>query len=103
MSKKDIKEQLMEFILQKVKQETSKDKPYFILKWSGLAELCKAYGQDLLEIVDTMVERGLVKKALLPSKKDKKKKLLAIYLPNMITSDKTKKILNEFESFIKQA
>ena len=97
---KDIKQQLMEFILHKVKQETSKDSPYFILKWSGLAELCKVHGYDLLEIVDTMVELGLVKKALLPSKKDRKKKLLAIYLPNMVITEKTKKLLREFESFI---
>ena len=50
-----------------------------------------------------MVSQGLLKKALIPSKKDKTKKLLAIYLPNRQVSSKAKSIIKDFENFIKQA
>ena len=100
---KNVKEALKAYILEKVKQETSDNKPYFIVKWSGLAELAKHYRFDLLQIIDEMEEEGLIKKALIPTKKDRKKKLLAIYLPNRIISTKAKKIIQDFESFISKA
>jgi hypothetical protein len=97
------KERLIKFILKKVKENTSLDKPYYILKWSGLFELCKSQGFDLLNIIDDMASQGLIKKALLPTKKKDKQgkpiKLLAIALPDMIVSKKAKNILDEFNSF----
>jgi hypothetical protein len=99
---KQVKEMLKAYILEKVKKETTDSKPYFILKWSGLAELCKAYGEDLLKIIDEMEAQGLIKKALIPTK-DRQKKLLAIYLPNRIISNKAKNLIQDFENFMKKA
>jgi hypothetical protein len=97
---KNIREELKKFIVEKVKQETSLDKPYFIVKWSGLFELARTYGVDLLELIDSMEKEGLIKKALLPTKN--KKKLLAIYLPDRAVSNKAKNLLKEFQSFLKK-
>ena len=96
---KDVREKLMRFILKKVREETTIDRPYYIIKWSGLFELCKAHNQDLLEIIDQMVEKGLLKKALIPSKKNKKVKLLAVALPDRVLTSKAKNLLKEFEAF----
>jgi hypothetical protein len=100
---KDVKEALKAYILEKVKKETSDSKPYFIVKWSGLAELAKHYSLDLLQIIDEMESQGLIKKALIPTRKDRRKKILAIYLPNRIISNKAKNIIQDFESFISKA
>jgi hypothetical protein len=99
---KNIREDLKKFIIEKVKKETSPDKPYFIIKWSGLFELTRAYGVDLLELIDSMEKEGLIKKALLPSKKNRSQKILAIYLPNMVIPNKTKNLLQEFQDFLKK-
>ena len=96
---KDVREKLMRFILKKVREETTIDRPYYIIKWSGLFELCKVHNQDLLEIIDQMVEKGLLKKALIPSKKNKKVKLLAVALPDRVLTSKAKNLLKEFEAF----
>jgi hypothetical protein len=93
----DIKEKLIKFILKKVEENTTENRPYYILKWSGLSELCRTYGYDLLKLVDLMVERGLIKKALIPTKSGKK--ILAIALPHRIKSKKTKNLIEEFENF----
>jgi hypothetical protein len=93
------KKQLKAFILQKVKNSTSPDRPYFIVKWSGLNELAKALGYDLLEVIDEMCKENVLKKALIPSK-DRKTKLLALYLPSIPISKKAKDIMQEFQKFI---
>ena len=93
-----ITKKLIQFILKKVEENTTPQRPYYILKWSGLTELCNAYGKDLLKIIDYMAEQKLIKKALIPTKTGKKK-LLAIALPNRITSKKAKNLLQEFEEF----
>jgi hypothetical protein len=98
-----IKEKLMKFILEKTRENTSVEKPYFILKWSGFFELCRAYDQDLLEIIDKMADKGLIRKALIPTKKKDKNgkpiKLLAIALPENLISKKAKSLIEEFENF----
>jgi hypothetical protein len=89
-----LKEKLKLYILEKVKQSTSDDRPYFFVKWSGLFELCKIYGQDLLVLIDEMVAEGNLKKALIKGK-------LALYLPSVTVNTKAKKIKDEFENFLK--
>jgi hypothetical protein len=95
------KEQLIKFILNKIEKETTNEKPYFILRWSGLYELTRSMGYDLLSLIDEMHNRGLIKKALIPTKKGKK--LLAVALPSRILSDKSKKIFKEFQEFLKNS
>jgi hypothetical protein len=100
---KDIKKGLKQFIVEKVKESTSEERPFFIVKWSGLYELTKSYGIDLLKLIDEMEQEGLIKKALLPTKKGKNK-ILAICLPERakIGSKKAKMIMNEFQEFLKR-
>jgi UDP-galactopyranose mutase len=97
----DKKELLKKFILHKVEVSTNEDKPYFIVRWSGLNELAKSLGYDLIEVIDEMVDDKLIKKALIDTKKGK---ALAIYLPKYqtIVSRKAKEILKEFKEFITQ-
>jgi hypothetical protein len=95
------KELLKKFIIEKVAKETSEQRPYYLVRWSGLFELAKSQGFDLLKIIDELVEENKLRKALIPSKKNKKEKLLALYLPNRIISKKQKQIISEFEEFIK--
>ena len=97
---KDVKDQLKKFILKKVRESVSIDKPYFIIKWSGLFELCRSMGQDLLEIIDQMDQEGIIKKALIKTKKGRK--LLAVTLPELPVSSKNKKLLEEFLEFVKE-
>ena len=89
-----IRENIKNFIVKKVKEETNPDRPYFFVRWSGLFELCKSYGLDLLELIDELVSENRLKKALI-------KKKLAIYLPQYTPSKKLKQIKNEFEEFLK--
>jgi len=87
----DTREALKRFILQKIQENTSIDRPFYIIKWSGLHEMCKSLGVDLLELIDQMHEEGLIRKALLPTKKGKK--ILAVTLPKYSTSSKAKKLI----------
>ena len=96
----DVKERLKAYILEKVKKETTVNKPYYIIRWSGLAELAQYYGCDLLQIIDEMVDAGLIKKALIPTKTGRK--LLAICLPERATSKKARNIIQDFETFMKK-
>ena len=98
---KDIKQALKMFIIQKVRDNTSSEKPYFVIKWSGLYELTKAYNIELLSLIDEMEKEGLIRKVLLPSKKNKQHKFLAICLPENVSSKKTRLMINEFEAFQK--
>ena len=89
----EIKQQLKQFIIKKVRENTTEEKPFFFLKWSGLYELCKHYNVDLIKLVDEMAEEGLIRKALIKGK-------LAIALPDKsIFSKKSKAILKEFKEF----
>ena len=90
----NIREDIKNFIVKKVKESISPDRPYFFVRWSGLFELCKSYGLDLLELVDELVSENRLKKALI-------KKKLAIYLPQYTPSKKLKQMKNEFEEFLK--
>ena len=103
MDRSKVKAKLEKFILEKVKQGTTVDKPYFILKYSGMHELCKSYGFDLLEIIDDMHSKGLIRKALIPTKRKDEKgkpiKILAIALPENLLSKKAKNLIEEFENF----
>jgi hypothetical protein len=96
MSKDRIKNQLKAFILEKVKASITPEKPFYFLRWTGLYELCKAHGIDLVKLIDEMHKEGLIKKALIKGK-------LAITLPDIETSKKTNKIFKEFEEFVKRA
>ena len=98
---KEQKELLMEFIIHKVKEATTLEKPYYFVKWSGLFELARSMGYDLLEIIDNMVDRGLLKKALIKTKKGGKK-VLAIYLPQYDPAVSKSKLLKEFQEFIEK-
>ena len=89
----NIKEQLKQFILEKVKENVSADKPYFFVKWSGLYELCRLYQVDLVKIIDELCKEGRLKKALIKGK-------LAITLPSMVINKKTSKLLKDFQKFI---
>jgi hypothetical protein len=95
MKKEDIREKLVAFILEKVRKETTPDKPYYFIRWSGLFELCKNYGIDLLNLIDYMVDKKLIGKALI-------KRRLAIYLLDNkpYIQNKTKTIFKEFEEFL---
>jgi len=92
---KNIREDLKNFIIEKVKSSISKDKPYYFVKWSGLFELCKAYNLDLLEIIDELVEEKRLKKAIIKNK-------LALTTPDMAISKKAKTIIEEFNQFLKK-
>jgi hypothetical protein len=89
---KNIREDLKRFIIEKVKNSVSKDKPYMFVRWSGLYELCKAYHLDLLELIDELCKENRLKKAIIKGK-------LALTLPNMIISKKAQSILKEFQEF----
>jgi hypothetical protein len=91
---KSIKEALKNYVVELVKKNTSDDKPYFFIKWSGLPELAKQYGLDILDIIDELANEGRLKKALI-------KKKLAIYLPNRTISQKAKILKNDFERYLK--
>jgi len=93
------KELLKKFILKKVKESVTAEKPYFIVKWSGLFELCRSMSEDLLDIIDTMDREGLIRKALVRTKSGKK--ILAITLPELSISNKNKQLLKEFLNFVK--
>jgi hypothetical protein len=93
MTREEVKEKLIAFILEKLKKETSSNKPFYFIRWSGLYELCKQNGFDLLELVDEMVDKGLIGKALI-------KKKLAIYLSEYKPYVQRKKIFKEFEEFL---
>jgi len=96
----DQKKLLKEFILKKVKESVSIDKPYFVIKWSGLFELCRSMNEDLLAIIDEMDKEGTIRKALIKTKKGRK--LLAITLPELSISTKNKQLLKEFLEFMKE-
>ena len=90
---KEIKQQLKQFIIKKVRENTTEEKPFFFLKWSGLYELCKNYNVDLIKLIDEMTKEGLIRKALIKGR-------LAIALPDKsILSKKNKAILKEFKEF----
>ena len=91
----NIREAMKQFIIEKVKESVSLDKPYFFLKWSGLTELCRQYNLDLLELVDELHAEKKIKKVLI-------KKRLALTLPELAISDKTKKLMQEFQEFTKK-
>jgi len=93
------KELLKKFILKKVKESVTVERPYFIVKWSGLFELCRSMNEDLLDIIDTMDREGLIRKALIRTKSGKK--ILAITLPELSISNKNKQLLKEFLDFVK--
>lgn len=88
-----IKEQIKEFILAKVKKETSKDRPYYFIRGTGLSELCEKYGLNVLEIIDELYKEGKVKKALIHGK-------LAIFIHKPIDKKKLANIEKEFQEFI---
>ena len=90
---KDLKEALKEFIIEKVKQTIRPDRPFMFVKWSGLHEICKYHGFDLLELIDELCQEKRLKKAIIRNK-------LAITLPNMITSKKASELMKEFQKFI---
>ena len=95
-----MREELKKFILEKVKANTNPNKPYFVIRWTGLAELCQAYGYNVVELIDELVKDKKLKKALLQGKKTK---MLAVYLPeySVYVSKKTQNIMSEFEKFLK--
>ena len=90
----NVKEKFKNYILKKVYENTTSEKPYFFIKWSGLYELARHYQLDLLQIIDELVSENRLKKALI-------KKKLAIYLPQYTPSKKLKQMKNEFEEFLK--
>ena len=90
---KSIREDLKNFIVEKVKQEVNTDRPYYFVRWSGLYELCGAYSLDLLELIDELVKEKRLKKALIKGK-------LAVTLPN-IPLGKQNKLMKEFQEFLK--
>jgi len=92
-----IKEALKQYIIELVKQKTNKANPFFFLKWTGLSELTKLYGVDLLELIDEMVEEKLIRKALIKGK-------LAVYLPENAPyiNKKLQVLKNDFENFLRK-
>ena len=90
-----MKEALKAYILEVVKKNTSNEKPFFFIRWSGLADLAKVYHYDVLNLIDELVAEGKLKKALIKGK-------LAVYLPNVNVNFKAKKLRQDFESFLKQ-
>ena len=90
-----IREDLKAFILKKVKETVTPDKPYFFIRWSGLFELCKQYNQDILELIDELANEGKVKKAIIKGR-------LALTLPSLSISKKTRELVQEFMDFIKR-
>jgi len=90
------KEQLKDYIVDLVKRSTSKDRPYFFIKWSGLPDFAKTYGFNIIDLVDELVAEGRLKKALIKGR-------LAIYLPEFQISKKVKQLQEDFERFLKQA
>jgi len=90
-----VREDLKNFIVKKVKENVSEDRPFFFVKWSGLYELCKSYQVDLLELIDELCAEGKLKKALINKK-------LALTLPELNISKKAKSIIKEFEKFRSQ-
>ena len=92
-----VKEDFKRFLLEKIKENTNPQKPYYILKWTGLFELARSLGLDLVEIVDQMAKEGIIRKALLPTKTGKR--LLAVALPEYSLSSKSKALLEEFLKF----
>ena len=97
MQELKIRGALKQYIIELLKQKTNKNNPFFFLKWSGLNELTKSYGIDLIELIDEMVKEGLIGKALI-------RKKLAIYLPENkpYISKKFKELKEEFEEFLKK-
>ena len=93
----DVKEKFMQFVLQKVKENTSNSKPYYFPKWSGLPEMARELGLDFLEIVDEMHERKMIRKAIFKTRSGKR--ILALSLPNLTISKKVRALLEEFENF----
>jgi hypothetical protein len=92
---RSIREDLKDFIVEKVKSSVSPDRPYMFVRWSGLYELCKAYHLDLLELVDELCREKRLRKALIKGK-------LALTLPNMAISKKAREIVEEFQKFIEK-
>ena len=90
-----MKEQLKAYIVELVKRSTTSDKPYYFIKWSGLPDLVKSYGYDILKLIDELVVEGKLKKALIKGR-------LAVYLPNVNVNQKTKQLKKDFENFLKQ-
>jgi len=90
---KNIREDLKNFIVEKVKQSVTIDRPYMFIKWSGLYELCRMYNVDLLELIDELCKEKRLKKALIKNK-------LALTLPDMSISQKTRQLLEEFQSYL---
>jgi hypothetical protein len=76
-----------------LKKETSPDRPFYFIKWSGLFELCQRYEINLLKLIDEMVSKDMIGKALI-------KKKLAIYLSEYKPYVQKKKIFKEFEEFL---
>jgi len=93
----NVKDQVKKFIVKKVKDNVSPDRPYFFIRWSGLYELCKSYNLDLLKLIDEMHEEGLLRKVLIRGK-------LALTTPELArtANKKTKAILEEFKQFINE-
>ena len=92
-----IKEALKQYIIELVRQKTNETNPYFFLKWTGLNELTKVYGFDLINLIDEMVEEKLIRKALIRGK-------LAIYLPENAPyiNKKLQTLKNDFEKFLRK-
>jgi hypothetical protein len=90
-----IKEVMKDYIVEKVKQSTSIDRPYMFVRWSGLAELCRMYNLDLLQLIDELAEEKRIKKAVIKGR-------LALSLPDLAVSKKVKSLLQEFQEFLKK-
>ena len=92
---KTIKEDLKDYIVELVKKNVSIDRPYFFIRWSGLSELAKQYGLDILELIDELHNEKRIRKVLIKNR-------LAITLPEYTVSKKVKQLLNDFEQFRKK-
>ncbi len=90
----DVKTKLMKFILQKVREKTSPDRPYFFIKGSGLKELVEAHGLDLLKLVDEMAKLKMLRKGLVRGR-------LVLYVHQPVNRKRLQKLEEEFESFCK--
>ena len=89
-----IKEQIKEFIVKKVRENVSEQRPFFFVRWSGLFELCQNYNLDLLKLIDELHSEGRIRKALIKGK-------LALTTVELAkkANKKAKNILEEFAQF----
>ncbi len=88
-----MKEKIKSFILEKVRNSTTPDRPYYFVAGSGLKELADSYGYNILELIDELVKEKRLYRGLINRK-------LVIYIHRPLNRKRLEEIQDEFEKFL---